>query len=164
MTDVPKEIKVADYIISPKEKISLSFKGDKPLSIVKQAEDILKKGTDVSSSAIFNEVLNYDATGGGFYSKLWAKYGFDTYTSSKYYVELQGSQDLETMKGKIDIKIYGKLETKIPYANSFQRALWKLYYNYFYKNHRNRYRIVAEKKIYGIKDAFMNACGIRPPE
>ncbi|MEA3229494.1 MAG: hypothetical protein U9P44_01140 [archaeon] len=157
-------IEVSDTVISPNEALSVNYSGKKPLSILKQAENIMMIGVDVSASAIFNEEFKYDATDGSFYNKIRADLGFDKFSKTHYYIELSGKQDLETGQGSISATIYGTLETKFPYANSFQKALWSIYFKYFYKNYRERCRIVSEKKIYKIKETFQDMCGIKPPE
>lgn len=160
----PETIKIEDYVLSPVEKIWITYKGQKPLSIVKQADNIMKIGVDVSSSSLFNVHFKYDTTDGSFYNKLWANRSFDKFTKAFFFIEFDGQQNLETGDGNIRITIYATLVTEFPYANSFQRSLWWSYYHAFYKIYRNRCRIVAEKYVYKLRDTFTQISGISAPE
>ncbi|MCK4927881.1 MAG: hypothetical protein KAS11_05395 [Candidatus Aenigmarchaeota archaeon] len=160
----PDKIKIKDYVLSPVEKIWITYKGQKPLSIVKQAENIMKIGVDVSASALFNMIFKYDTTDGSFYNKLYATRGFDKFTKALFYVEFDGGQNLETGDGNIRITLYAILETEFPYANSWQRSMWWSYYHMFYRIYRSRCRIAAEKYVYKLRDTFMQISGITAPE
>ena len=160
----PETIKIEDYVLSPVEKIWITYKGAKPLSIVKQAENIMKIGVDVSASALFNMHFKFDATDGSFYNKLWAKRGFDKFTHALFYAEFDGGQSLETGEGNIRITFHAVLVTEFPYSNSFQRSLWWSYYHAFYKVYRNRCRIAAEKYVYKLRNTFTGISGITAPE
>ena len=160
----PEEIEIKDYVLSPVEKIWITYKGQKPLSIVKQAENIMKIGVDVSASSLFNSIFKYDTTDGSFYNKLHANRSCDKFTKAFFYIEFDGGQNLETGEGNIRITLYATLETKFPYANSLQRSLWWSYYHAFYKIQRNRYRIIAEKYVYKLRNTFMQISGISAPE
>lgn len=159
----PETIKIEDYVLSPVEKIYITYKGQKPLSIVKQADNIMKIGVDISASSLFNMHFKYDTTDGSFYNKLYAKRGFDKFTNALFYIEFNGQQNLETGEGDIRIIIYAILVTEFPYANSLQRSMWWSYYHMFYKIYRNRCRIAAEKYVYKLRDTFMQISGIKAP-
>ncbi len=157
-----ESIKISDYVLSPVEFITLSYSGPKPLSILKNAENIMKIGTDVATSGLFNTILKYDATDGSFYNKLYTSRGFDKFTGSKFFMELSGQQNLETNNGSIKIKIWATLDTEFPYANGLQKSLWWTYFHTYYKVYRNRCRIVAEKYVYKLRDTFTEMAGIKP--
>ncbi len=154
-------IKIKDYVLAPVEKIKISYKGPRPLAILKQSEMIMKIGADVAASGLFTTLFKYDALDGGFYTHIHAKRGYDQFTNVFLHTDYDGQENLETHEGTINIKIYGILETEFPYANSFQKTLWWMYYRTFYKTYRNRCRIASEKYIYKLRDTFKNMSGMQ---
>ncbi|NOQ55179.1 MAG: hypothetical protein GQ477_00050 [Nanohaloarchaea archaeon] len=160
MAEKIKEITIKDYVLSPVEKIKISYKGPRPLAILKQSEMIMKIGADVASSGLFTTLLKFDAIDGDFYTKIHAIRGYDNFTKAYFHTDYDGHQNLETSEGSINIEIYAILETKFPYANSFQKTLWWAYYKTFYKTYRNRCRIASEKYIYKLRDTFKNISGM----
>jgi len=155
------EITIKDYVLSPVEKITINYKGPRPLTIFKQAEMIMKIGADVASSGLYTSLFKYDATDGSFRTHIHAKRGYDQFTNVFLYTDYSGQENLKTHEGSINIKIYGVLETKFPYVNSFQKTLWWMYYKSFYKTYRNRCRITSEKYIYKLRDTFKNISGMQ---
>jgi len=152
-------IKIADDILSPKNKIRISYKGKNSFFPVTIIPTMLKDILRISGKDLFAKDLRWDATADAkqCYCVWYAKYEEDRWTDIMFKVTLQGAQNSSDKMGWINIDLEGKVTTEFEYSNFLQKALWFIFNRMFYYKQRRMYMEEGKEYIYKFREELLHA-------
>lgn len=124
----------------------LEYEGPHPSRILKLIPQIILDVWRIDSPALYEDEFKWDVSADpiDFYGVWRGKEGIDERTSVFAIVKVHGKQSKKDKMGKVTVWILGKMITKFPYRNVFEKALVWTYLFLFYAEQRRRY--VAERK------------------
>ncbi|MBI5398760.1 hypothetical protein HZB03_04820 [Candidatus Woesearchaeota archaeon] len=158
------EIHIYDDILTPSEKLEISYAGKNPFLPMTATPSIIKEVLKNQSKDIHEFDVRWDGAGENrdFFGRWKTRRKEDQWTAVNIFITVTGTIKAADKTGNVKIAIKGYLETRYSFSNFIQKSFWWFYNYSFYFKQRRMYLEFAKDNMHDLKFKFQELMGISP--
>ena len=146
---------IQDNVLAPRHELIMEYTIQNPLQIYPQVDTMMRLIFESKGTHMYEPDFRWDTTEDprGFFIKVYTERGLDQFTRFKVEVLLWGKQPADkTKSGSVKIVINGRIVTRFPTDNIFQKVFMQPFFYFYSKAYYNKIR---RQHLKWVRDGIM---------